>query len=296
MKKFAVRVLFRKVNPYSYVCTYKSSQDHVELCNSSIRARGGNNNNPDALQLKSAMKKILLRAEVTASRYANCLSLDADDSPPIFTLKWTKNRTALISEKDDSEAFHVDMNILDAPIIISEHKENAIAYISGYIVRKLTSALECDICCDAMIESDKQKRHLSLIAIKDNGGLVYPSEDVVQVVRVCEKYFKLFVCGEDMVKVNSSKNLRLKLTNTIINELRYTRPGKVLFECLLDHDLDYYQVTEDFHSTQVMKGIVQKYVSMRLLRYGQEYTMNVIKAKSLGKRQKMNKAVLFDGL
>ena len=98
------------------------------------------------------------------------------------------------------------------------------------------------------------------------------------------------------MKVNSAKKLREKVTMAILTDLSTTRPGKVLFESLLQHDLDCHDVSEDYHSTQIMKAVINKYITMRLLRYGQEYTLNVIKAKSLGKRQQLNKAVLFSGL
>jgi hypothetical protein len=59
-------------NPFKYVLTYKYSQDHVELFFSCIRAQGGWNNNPNTLQLKYSLWKMLLRNAVTASKNANC--------------------------------------------------------------------------------------------------------------------------------------------------------------------------------------------------------------------------------
>jgi hypothetical protein len=94
-RKLADDLLYRKEDPYSYVMNYKWSQDHVELLNASIRGRTGDNPNPNVLQFKSALKKILLHAAMSASKYSNCVTFDNDDSPPIFALKWTKNRSAL---------------------------------------------------------------------------------------------------------------------------------------------------------------------------------------------------------
>ena len=83
-------------------------------------------------------------------------------------------------------------------------------------------------------------------------------------VRVCEKYFKLLVCGDDLTKVSSAEKLRAKLRNTILADLRITRPGKVLFQCLLQHDIDEHTIGEDFHSTQIMKAVINKYLTIRL--------------------------------
>ena len=54
--------------------------------------------------------------------------------------------------------------------------------------------------------------------------------------------------------------------------------------------------SQDFHSTQIMKGVIALYLRIRLFRYGEEYTLNVIQAGSLGKRQHLNKQKLFAGL
>ena len=53
--------MFSAINqPFKYLLTYKFSQDHIELLFSCIRAKGGWNNNPNCLQLKYAIRKMLL--------------------------------------------------------------------------------------------------------------------------------------------------------------------------------------------------------------------------------------------
>ena len=98
---------------------------------SRLRGRNGFNNNPNIQQFK----KILLRASISVSKYSNCLSFEDDASPPIFSLKWTKNCSSLsessvLTEEDN------DMNtMIDVPPT-SEFKDNALAYIGGFILRK----------------------------------------------------------------------------------------------------------------------------------------------------------------
>ena len=296
VRKLADELLNRPINPYSYVLPYKDSQDHVELLNSCIRGKNGNNNNPDIVQFRSALKKILLRASITASKYANCISFDNDDSPPIFSLKWTKNRSTLSEQRIDApsedESFVLDIS----DDSISEHRENALSYIAGWIVRKLIKLIDCEICCQNLMATDRTKRYLSLISLKDNGGLVYPSDDVVKIVMVCDKYFRRLVLGDDGNGISASKSLRKNLSSAVINELSSTRPGSILFESLLEHDIDTHVPTEDFHSTQIMKAIVSSFLDMRMLRHGQAYTKTVIHAGKLGKRQEMTKLLQFQGL
>ena len=89
-KKLANIILNQEITPSSYVLTYKYSQDHLGLLNSSIRGENGFNNNPDIRQFKSALRKILLRASVMASKHSNCMLFEEDASSTIFSLKWTK--------------------------------------------------------------------------------------------------------------------------------------------------------------------------------------------------------------
>ncbi len=62
-----------KPKPFDYLLTYKYSQDHLELLFSCIRSRGGWNNNPNCLQMKYALRKMLMRNAITASKNANCV-------------------------------------------------------------------------------------------------------------------------------------------------------------------------------------------------------------------------------
>ena len=58
--------------PLKYVLTYKFSQDHIELLFNKIRCRGGWNKNPNVLQLKYALKSILIRNSIEPSNTGNC--------------------------------------------------------------------------------------------------------------------------------------------------------------------------------------------------------------------------------
>ena len=83
-------------NPFTYLLTCKYSQDHLELLFSCIRSRGGWNNNPNCLQLKYSLRKMLMRNAVTASKNANCVDFTGCNSIiPIFHLR--KHRASPIN-------------------------------------------------------------------------------------------------------------------------------------------------------------------------------------------------------
>ena len=131
----------------------------------------------------------------------------------------------------------------------------------------------------------------SSIALKDNDGLVYPSTEVVKVISIAERVFRQFVSGTNPadLKISSDKKLHLKLLTKTVYEATIAD----IFHDLFAHDLNYAtNLDEDLHSTQLIKAIASKYLSIRLLRYGESY---MIEKKEVGKRHETNKLLLFNG-
>ena len=65
---------------FRYVLPYKLSQDHVELLFSRIRRMGGLNNNPNAVQLQHALRRLALHNFVSPSATGNSTTqADGDD-------------------------------------------------------------------------------------------------------------------------------------------------------------------------------------------------------------------------
>ncbi len=79
-------------------------QDHLDLLFACFRGKNGFNNNPDVVQLKSALRKILLRNSIVGSKYSNCLTFEKESAGSIFSLKWTRRRTPLIDHNAFSDA------------------------------------------------------------------------------------------------------------------------------------------------------------------------------------------------
>ena len=48
----------------NFLCTYKFSQDHLELFFGKVRRLGGCNNNPTARQFVSAYRKLVVHADL----------------------------------------------------------------------------------------------------------------------------------------------------------------------------------------------------------------------------------------
>lgn len=59
-----------------FLSFYKFSQDHLEYFFSSIRSKGGFNNNPTAFQFQSAYKKLVVHGEIKSITSGNCIPLE----------------------------------------------------------------------------------------------------------------------------------------------------------------------------------------------------------------------------
>ena len=87
-------------------------------------------------------------------------------------------------------------------------------------------------------------------------------------------------------------NVKHFLRNKVLRDISTRK----VFQCLEEHDLEHEMGCEDLHSLQLVKAISDKFLDLRLLRYGQHFTQTNILKKKTGLRQQFNKLVLFQGL
>ena len=280
---------------FNYILPYKYSQDHLELFFSCIRGKNGWNNNPDVRVFKSAMKRILLKTNIIASKHANCLMFEEESTSSIFSLKWSKNRTSLsnLKDKESDETWQV-LDGIPNMSEISPYKENILCYIGGFIANRLMKKMSCVRCSEALVAKKPQLKLYDFTKLRDRGSLVYPSIDIIKILKASEIIFKFFVSGSDFknpVILNHNKNLKLSLRNKILLEL-----DSGMFESLDLHDLEESEIGTDLHSRQLIKEIINSYLDIRLFRYGQYFTERKLKKNKAGIRQQSNKLVIFKGL
>ena len=84
--------LLTQPHPYKYVLTYKFSQDHIELLFNKIRRRGGWNNNPNVMQFKWALRRILMRNSISTSSTGNCTDIEESRREPLFEICWKRSQ------------------------------------------------------------------------------------------------------------------------------------------------------------------------------------------------------------
>ncbi|KAK0137651.1 DNA transposase THAP9 [Merluccius polli] len=175
-----------------YVCTYRFSQDHLELLFNSVRASGGWNNNPTAGQFQGIFRRLMVHCGVSPSGSGNVAAQDETVS-----LSAADMHSALMAEEELLSPFaNISAVICDhsyLPTRFGGLVDNALVYISGFVVRKILKKLSCEVCRASLVtaavpSSFDQSYHL--LELKNNGGLMMPSEGTVKVVRAAERVIR----------------------------------------------------------------------------------------------------------
>ena len=283
----AEELFFRSDNPYKYLLTYKLSQDHLEMFFSCVSGRGRFNNNPNALQLKYAFRKILLHNAITSSDKSNVMMFEENLSGSLFSFK-TNRRRSRLSEMTNKEALNgvtdADTLKLDQESIENALKitsitfatENVLYYIARHILRSILKSIECDLCVESLLVpkqmSDHQyftSPHGFLVQIKNSVGLIQSSYFVYKIIKTAEKIFHLTVV-DNPLKITSNRVLVLKMLYHIVKSCKWDK--------YIENSERTYQVeiTSDDHITQLVKRISSKYLHLWLNTYGKIYTREII--------------------
>ncbi|XP_049782417.1 uncharacterized protein LOC126184099 [Schistocerca cancellata] len=284
--------LYTKLGPQSsapllkFLPIYKCSQDHLEMFCSAIRSRGGWNNNPTARQFISAYKKLLIDNEIRESDRGNCIALE---EIPILTysgqtieqqINFTTERRQLL----DMETHLVshDHDYVEAEMILSEVATHIVVYISGFVVRHLERTLQCETCM-SVLRGEGSHTAYSLIHRKSRGGLISPSDDVVDICMCSEKVFRKYSAGNRRVPV---KDLNTKCVSEVLGTFLY----KPVFEELGEHMKDQHPL--DNHLVLLIKAIAKRYLLTRQ-KHAAKCVTDSLHEKKL--RTAYTKLVLFKG-
>lgn len=190
----------------SFILTYKFSQDHLELFFSAVRRagkfgsltplhhlykfifQGGFNNNPTCRQFSAIFRKLIAHSGVSPSQCANVNSIDTTQTLRVSEPLDSSPSPFEASQHGDFEPASVDVVVGDLSLFL----QNIVAYIAGFVVRKVMERVSCETCRTALIRSAEEDPHqpdelYQLIKLKNEGGLVTPSRGVVSILTTTEK-------------------------------------------------------------------------------------------------------------
>lgn len=271
-----------------FLLTYKLSQDHLETYFSAVRARGGFNNNPTARQFTAAYKRLMCHMEVQISDKANCLPLEKitilqTRKSTIDIINTTTGLNAIMNTNDDVAVDPSQIDIEDSNFISSmpwmpEGMESVIKsiveYICGYVVKRIAKKIKCESCVTVLYGDVREG---SLIYMKDEGGLIYPSQDVFEIGVKSERVFRKFI---------KDKNVNENMFKKLVNECLVL--CKQLFKTLNIHM--YESPASSNHKYLLIKLVIETYFIIRI-KY--EAKLQNIAKDSL--RHFYNKLVIFGG-
>jgi len=253
-------------NKLSHIKAYKLSQDHLELFFCSVCSHGVFNNNPTVRQFRSAYKKLVIRTtDMKQFNTGNCILLEDIDilhyssSDPVTVLN--NNSTNINSDKIEEEEHLQNINsfIMDHDYILS-HSDYSFIYFSKS-------------CFLNSFISLKNK-------VDDRGGLIYPSDSVINICFKTEKVLKKYSYRIKAV-------IKLQIQSEVLTHFLY---NSNLFASLKTHSHETRSLLND-HITLLIKSITSTYVNLKI-----DYTLKTItKHHRPSLRMWYNKLTIFKG-
>lgn len=270
---------------YTYVLPYRMSQDHIELHFGRVRRMGGFNNNPNAWQLRQAMRKLVLHNFITPSFTGNCAPMD-ETCDGLLAIR----RAARVeSGGDQAQGIPAVVEHILERHVPSTFQLNCAAYIAGYVCKKLVEErrIKCPECVSKLLTSEDDPAPpevLELVKVRDNGGLLIPSGSVLQIVMRAEKLLESF---QKCADISRERMLSLRIQAAVLLQLgvERTRP---LFPGSEEHM--FLCPGEESHLSQLVKVVVSRYLRIRLYDFAKVRTENL---SGLYKRHKLTKVILF---
>ena len=177
----------------SFIVTRQLNQDPLENFFGSIHQHGGNSDNPTPMQFKRAYRK-LFHSNLLTVISGNC---EADNNETLLHLSNLENTNipsfATGSIKKPLTITSTDYASEDMQLRIV--RENAIAYVAGYLLRKAFEKHKCSKCATLANENLDSDRSTFLFfkAYQTDasmfGGLVSPSSQMLAYVTILEDKF-----------------------------------------------------------------------------------------------------------
>ena len=134
---------------FKFLLTRRLNTDPLENFFGTIRQQGGNSDNPTPVQFSSAFRKLFFSTFLTSST-GNCAA-DFDDllanfekkgkARPVISTPTTQHTSTLEIGPVDYREDAIDSNIV---------KDNAIAYVAGYLLHKCLKIHTCPKCTDEL--------------------------------------------------------------------------------------------------------------------------------------------------
>lgn len=266
---------------FRYLPVYKLTQDPLELLFSVIRSRLGNNNNPTVAQLRAALRSILVM-RITQRRNGNC-EVREDCTTRVSPLGNFQSLKASQSSDEVEVPEDEDETMFENAVLLSEFCNNIVTYIAGFVAKRLNSRTTCRTCLQfASVASNAFDDIDSIfIKLKDRGGLIHPSRDVVRVCQLTEM---------EVRRVSQESLQNLNRTLVIKQVLRRCVQEEVFHDLRSVINEDHPPLSD--HALTLMKSAAELYWKVRVHHIARQATL---KMKPDTNRNECTKNIIFRG-
>jgi len=252
-----------------------------------MRSRGGFNNNPNVIQFSSAYKRLLVRHQVDGSTYGNCSPLDSANILFVGSNK-RKDADAICNYQRDNEEqilfneFEHDYDITTRLPELDEFIIDVVKYTGGFIVRKIKQNKNLCSVCEPFLTDKTIGNESLLLKFKTRGKLINISSDVHKICLATEYIIRFY--SNNILKIH---NIKMYLIIKTLNEISL---DKSVFNSNEMRQHIYHQDPFDNHRSQLMKLIIELYVSLRLNHIAK---LHSIATTGKNVRRNLTKIILF---
>lgn len=248
---------------------------------------GGWNNNPTVAHFQNYFRRIMVRCGIAPGKTGNVQP--QDDTMCLSAV----DMSSVVPAEDD------DDNIASSPFqpisgVVLDHSylatsfgcltENALVYIAGFVVRQVMRKLACNVCRSSLVVSTIPSfgYNYHLLTLRNNGGLVIPSQGTVKVIRSAEH------CIRRASNINSAAH---QCPVSLLNRVVKAEVGSEDIFGLCDHIVDT-QDGIDNHHFNLISLVVCTFHKLRQHHVAKVHSLQ-LQSKSL--RKKLCKVVLLQG-
>lgn len=181
------------------------------------------------------------------------------DIPSVKVINSSVTRNRVVDHKsstsstDDDEE---DYTYVPSNIHLSQCSNKIVAYIAGFVVYRLRKSLHCEVCIDVLTDTNVTVMH-SLIKLKTKGGLIYPSNDVIEICVCCEKMYREITSCRNSPDISLGRVDFHKLVHSVFAS--YT--NKEVFSKLSENMFEIEPIENHMHLLK--KSIAEKYLPVR---------------------------------
>ncbi|CAI6345174.1 unnamed protein product [Macrosiphum euphorbiae] len=207
--------------------------------------------------------------DIQSFNTGNCIPLEEIDilhyssSDPVTVLNNNSSGCSFdpIDEENEQDisAFIMDHDYIGShsSYSFSNFSKEIIVYISGFVVHKLTNVLKCDVCKHALCAAEKECFLNSLITLKNkggiHGGLIFPSEDVIDVCFITENILRRYDYTSKAVN-------KLQVQTDVLKHFVF---NSNIFKSLKNHSTETRSPLAD-HTTLLIKSISSTYINIKI--------------------------------